>query len=252
MKDASERTGSNDANEYDSTGIEMHESVDDVSTGTGLDDPAEGGYAGDRMAGSVTAGATRNTPKVLAVVLFGFLAFLVSGCLGNGVILLWDQYIGAALVAGAIGGLLLGLFLRLKGKIVRIALAGGLGIPLGIVVSFGLIEGLGALVTLPASVEWAGVPDIMAIMLMGVVFGVMTGGIVFGKDAIVLFLVVCGLVAIPFGVLVVAMNKGLFSDSFLVRLLAPVGKPDLNFLAIVIGLGLGAGLSIGLFVRRKR
>jgi hypothetical protein len=129
-------------------------------------------------------------------------------------ILLWDQYIGAALVAGAVGGLLLGLFLRLKGKIVRIALAGGLGIPLGIVVSFGLIEGLGALVTLPASVEWAGVPDIMAIMLMGVVFGVMTGGIVFGKDAIVLFLIAFGLVAIPFGVLVVAMNKGLFSDSF--------------------------------------
>ena len=167
-------------------------------------------------------------------------------------ILFWDNYIVAALIGGSLGCLLLGLFLRLKGKIVQVAIAGALGLPLGIAASFGIVEGVGALLPFPASLEQAGVPDVIAIVLMGVVFGAVLGGIGFGKNAILLFSILCGLLSIPFGFLVVALNKGFLSDSMPIRAFEPFGRLDLNLLAIFLGLGLGAGMSIGLHVRRRR
>ena len=69
--------------------------------------------------------------------------------------------------------------------------------------------------------------------------------------AILLFSIVCGLLSIPFGFLVVAMNKGFLSDSLLIRAFEPLGRLDLNLLAIFLGLGIGAGLSISLHGRHR-
>lgn len=199
----------------------------------------------------MTERAGSSTPGVLVCALLGLLAFLISGSLASIMILFLDNYIVAALVGGSIGCLLLGLFLRLKGNIARMAIAGALGLPLGIAASFGIVEGIGALLSLPVSIEQTGVPDVIAIALMGIVFGGVLGGIGFGKNAILLFSIVCGLLSIPFGFLVVAMNKGFLSDSLLIRAFEPLGRLDLNLLAIFLGLGIGAGLSISLHGRHR-
>ncbi|WP_185750830.1 hypothetical protein [Clostridium sp. KNHs214] len=54
----------------------------------------------------------------------------------------------------------------------------------------------------------ANISDIIAIILMGSVFGVVFGAMVYRRKSILLFSVVCGIVYIPFGLLVRAMNSG--------------------------------------------
>ena len=192
-----------------------------------------------------------STPGSFVCALLGLLAFLLVGSLASLLLLFWNNYIVVAVLAGGIGCLLLGLLLRQKGKIARMTIAGTLGLPLGIAASFGIVEGAGALLPFPDSFAQSGIPDVIAICLMGIVFGAVLGGVTFGGRSIFLFSIVCGVLSVPFGFLVVALNKGLLSESQLMRAFEPAGRLDLNLLAILLGLGIGAGLSIGLHVRPR-
>ena len=92
----------------------------------------------------------------------------------------------------------------------------------------------------------------IAIILMGIVVGVIFGAIVYGRKSIWLFSAVCGAASIPSGLLVRAMNSRYYVKVLLSNLFQIFGKIDLNFLTIITGFGVGIGLSIGLYSRAKR
>lgn len=192
-----------------------------------------------------------NTSKITYVLwsmLLGMASFLISGIMACILILFLDNYILATIIAGGIGGLLLGLFLRMRQKIRRMAIAGIIAMPIGIIISFFLVEGFGALLpSIGAYFENSSIPDIIVIILMGITFGAVFGSMIYGRKSIWLFSVVCGTVSIPFGLLVGAMNSGYWIKAWLENLLEVFGKIDLNLLAIIISLGIGIGLSIGLY-----
>ncbi|HOE56715.1 MAG TPA: hypothetical protein PLI20_03905 [Bacillota bacterium] len=185
---------------------------------------------------------------VLWSMLLGMTSFLISGAMACSVIVLLDNYILATIIAGGIGGLLLGLFLRMRQKIIRMAIGGIIGMPIGLVMSFILVEGFGSLFpSIGAYFENSCIPDIIAIVLMGITFGAIFGSMIYGRKSIWLFSFVCGIASIPSGLLVGAMNSGYWIKAWLENLLEIFGEIDLNFLAIVISLGIGIGLSIGLY-----
>jgi hypothetical protein len=141
----------------------------------------------------------------------------------------------------------------MRQKIRRMAIAGIIAMPIGIIISFFLVEGFGALLpSIGAYFENSTIPDIIAIILMGITFGAVFGSMIYGRKSIWLFSVVCGTVSIPFGLLVGAMNSGYWIKAWLENLLGVFGKVDLNFLAIIISLGIGIGLSIGLYNMLKQ
>lgn len=181
-------------------------------------------------------------------MLLGMASFLISGVMACIVILLLDNYILATIIAGGIGGLLLGLFLRMRQKIGRMIIAGIIGMPIGLMISFLIVEGIGSLFpSLGAYFENSAIPDISAIVLMGIIFGAVFGAMVYGRKTILLFSIVCGTVSIPFGLLVGAMNSGHWIKVWLENLFEAFGKIDLNFLTIIFSFGIGIGLSIGLY-----
>lgn len=192
-----------------------------------------------------------NTSKITYILwsmLLGVASFLISGIIACIVILFLDNYILATIIAGGVGGLLLGLFLRMRQKIIRLVIAGIIAMPVGLVISFLIVEGFGSLFpSIAAYFENSSIPDIIAIILMGITFGAVFGSMIYGRKSIWLFSVVCGTVSIPFGLLVGAMNSGCWIKVYLENLLEVFGKIDLNFLAIIISLGIGIGLSIGLY-----
>lgn len=180
--------------------------------------------------------------------LLGMASFFISGVVADMVILRLDNYILASIIAGGIGALLLGLFLRMGQKISRMAIAGIIAVPMGLFISFLLVEGFGSLFpSIGAYFENSNIPDIIAIILMGMTFGGVFGAIIYGRKSIWLFSVVCGIVSFPFGLLIAAMNSGYGIKVWLENLFMVFGKIDLNFLAIIISLGIGIGLSIGLY-----
>lgn len=192
-----------------------------------------------------------NTSKITYILwsmLLGMASFLISGVIACIVILLLDNYILATIIAGGAGGLLLGLFLQMRQKIIRLVIAGIIAMPVGLIISFLIVEGFGSLFpSIGAYFENSSIPDIIAIILMGITFGAVFGSMIYGRKSIWLFSVVCGTVSIPFGLLVGAMNSGCWIKVYLENLLEVFGKIDLNFLAIIISLGIGIGLSIGLY-----
>lgn len=197
-----------------------------------------------------------NTSKITYILwsmLLGMASFLISGVIACIVILLLDNYVLATIIAGGSGGLLLGLFLRMRQKIGRMAIAGIFGMPIGLMISFLLIEGIGSLFpSIGAFFENSTIPDISAIILMAIIFGAVFGAMVYGRKSIWLFSVVCGTVSLPFGLLVGAMNSGHWIKVWLENLLEVFDKIDLNLLAIIISFGIGTGLSIGLFKMFKQ
>lgn len=191
---------------------------------------------------------TSRIAYMLWSTLLGTASFFISGVIASIVILRIDNYILASMIAGGIGGLLLGLFLRMGQKISRMAIGGIIAVPMGLFISFLLVEGFGSLFpSIGAYFENSSIPDIIAVILMGITFGAVLGAIIYGRKSIWLFSVVCGIVSFPFGLLVAAMNSGYGIKVWLENLLVVFGKIDLNFLAIIISLGIGIGLSIGLY-----
>lgn len=192
-----------------------------------------------------------NTSKIayiLRSMLLGMASFLVSGVIASIVILFLDNYILATIIAGGIGGFLLGILLRMRQKIKRMAIAGIIAVPIGLIISFFLVEGFGSLFpSIGAYFENSNIPDISAIILIGITFGAVFGLIIYGRKSIWLFSVICGTISIPSALLVGAMNSGYGINVWLVNLLDVLGKIDLNFLSIIFSLGIGIGLSIGIY-----
>ncbi|MEN6328211.1 MAG: hypothetical protein ABFD18_18635 [Syntrophomonas sp.] len=197
-----------------------------------------------------------NTSKITYILwsmLLGMVSFLISGVIACIVILILDNYILATVIAGGMGGLLLGIFLRMRQKIGRMAIAGIIAAPIGLLGTFILAEGFFFLLpSIGVYFENPNTADIIAIILMGIVFGVVFGAMVYGRKSIWLFSVVCGTVSIPFGLLVGAMNSGHWIKVWLENLFKVFGKIDMNFLAIIMEFGIGIGLSIGLYSMLKQ
>ncbi len=84
-----------------------------------------------------------NTSKITYILwsmLLGMASFLISGVMACMVILRLNNYILETIIAGGIGGLLLGLFLRMPQKIGRITIAGIIAVPIGIFTSFIMLK----------------------------------------------------------------------------------------------------------------
>lgn len=191
---------------------------------------------------------TSKITNILFLMLLGMSSFLISGVIACIIILTIDNYILATIIAGGIGGLFLGLFLRMRQKIGRMVIAGIIGMPIGLIISFLIVEVIGSLFpSIGVYFENSAIPDISAIILMAIIFGAIFGAIVFGRKSILLFSIIFGTVSFPFGLLVGAMNSGHWIKVWLENLLEGFGMIDLNFLAITISLGIGASLSIGLY-----
>ncbi|ETA82522.1 hypothetical protein [Youngiibacter fragilis] len=181
---------------------------------------------------------------VAGIVTFTFGALVVS-LFGNTI---EDGFLLFA-VSGGIGGLLLSIMTGLWKKIPVVTLVCFIGLPLGVLVSFG-IAGLFDLVpVLPESFSSSGMPDAFAIAIVGAVCGAILGGVLFGRHAVVFSALISGLAAFPFGLLVSAFNKDYPIRSLFMELISPFHAQDPNYVAIVMGVGIGMSLSLGLYRR---
>lgn len=137
--------------------------------------------------------STAKINYILWPMLLGMASFLISGVMASIVILLVDNCILATMIAGGIGGLLLAIFIRERQNILRMTISGIIGMPVGLIISFFLVEGFGSIFpSIGAYLENTTIPDISAIILMGVIFGAIVGAMVYGRKYICLFSVVCG------------------------------------------------------------
>lgn len=179
--------------------------------------------------------------------LAGTISFFLSSALMAVVMTHVDFVIFGTIFAGGIGGLLLGICLGKPKMIGKMALAGLVAIPVGFWSSFISAEALFSIPFIHTFFENPHIPDIIAIIFMGIICGAIFGAIIYGRKAIWMFSVVCGVVSFPFGVLVGLFNAGHPIRATFENLLVVFGPVDLNFLAIITSFGVGIGLSIGLF-----
>lgn len=171
----------------------------------------------------------------------GLIAFAIASALASVMILQYDNYFSAAILTGGLGALLLSLLMiNLKPVFWKMALAGSLGMPVGLLFSFLIVGGIGDLIPALGNLfENTPVPDIVAVVMMSAIYGMFIGGINFGKRAIGRFAIICGLIAVPAGWLVSVFNAGgLKSVTNL------FGKVDMNFVTIMLFIGIGVGVAI--------
>jgi len=200
---------------------------------------------------------TSKSTNVLWSLLMGMVSFFIGGVLACIFIVRFDNFFLAPIIAGGIGGLLLGSFLRMGKKIGRMVISSAVASLVGFLGSFMLVEGLvggfGLLFPSVASnFEGNGIADIGAIILMGIVFGILFGEMFYGRKSIKLFSITCGIAAVPYSLLVNAMNSGHWIRSWLENFFAVFGKIDVNLLAIVMAFGTGVGLCIGLYNKSNK
>ena len=185
---------------------------------------------------------------LLMSLIVGLLAFTMSGLVACYVIWKLNNYIIATLITGGLGALLFSVLLMLKDKIVKMTIAGFFAMLIGLFLSFGIIEGI--VYILPKVgifFEGSIIPDIAAIAVIALIYGLIVGLAGYGKKAMWLFALISALVAIPFGMLVVFLNTSSDIQEFLTSINDILGQFDLNFLSISIALGVGLGLSNGLY-----
>ena len=187
----------------------------------------------------------------------GFVAYFISGILayivqGNrNIVLVFLCF----LIISGLGALLLALFLRLRPKIVRIVIAGVVAWLVGVILG---IELGTFFIRLPiAFIEYYPAPgfgDGYCVIMMGIIFGIVFGAIVFGRKSILLFALVCGIVAIPSALINETMMPGTISpfEAWLKHTLSIFGDVDIYFLMINLAFGIGAGLSIGIWKMLKK
>lgn len=180
--------------------------------------------------------------RLLLPAMQGILAFAIASALASVMILLYDNYFAAAILTGGLGTLLLSILMHKYGlSLWKMPLSGLIGLPVGLIFSFMVVEGIGSLVPAVGRLfENTPVPDIVAVMMMSAIYGMFVGGLNFGKKAVWKFAAVCGVSSVPAGVLIAVFNAG--GAKALVDLF---GKVDLNFVTIMLFVGLGIGTSIG-------
>lgn len=194
----------------------------------------------------------KRKPGPIISALGGLLSFLISSMAGGIVIVIIDNYVLATIVAGGLGGFLLGLMLRLGSDTKKLAIAGLFAMPGAMIFSFLVAELFGA--AFPGAghfLEGTWLPDIIAISLMGMIFGAVCGAVLYDRKAFVFFGILCGITAIPFGIAVAAMNAGHILKYWLTMNIKLLKMMDINFVLITLSLGLGIGLCIGLMRRKK-
>ncbi|MFB0918251.1 MAG: hypothetical protein QMB63_04175, partial [Clostridiaceae bacterium] len=124
-------------------------------------------------------------------------------------------------------------------------------LPIGFLSAFILAEGfsvlLGGLVSGGSGSAFSGIMNTIAIILMGVLCGAIFGWVYYGRKSIYMFAMASGIVSIPFGLLIEAFNNDQPIRGMIANALTFIGAPDLNMLAIVTSVGMGIGLSIGLY-----
>ena len=183
----------------------------------------------------------------------GLAAFLISGLVSSVVILRTNNYVIGMMISGGLGALLYGLSMKAGSKLLNMTLVGAISMPVGLIITFGLFEGVGALLSMVYDVfGTSGIPDGLVIMMIVGIFGVSVGASLYGRKAIRWFFGICAISAIPFGALVMALNKGAPIKEGLEKLFRMIGPIDLNALAIALALGLGLGLSVGTFSQLKQ
>lgn len=184
---------------------------------------------------------------VLWAGLLGMAAFFLSGLLADVFIVGTDNYIIGMFIAGAVGALLLGLFLRMGRLILPMSIVGAFAMPIGLLLSFGIFGGLGALLSsIGLKLVEPGSADTMAIMFLAGFFATAVGTYLYGKKAIPLFFILTAITALPFARMVVSFNLGAALRVTLQELFSPLGPIDLNNLLILLAAGLGTGLSIAI------
>lgn len=192
------------------------------------------------------------TSVVLSAII-GVIAFLVGGIIANIFIIYFDAYIIALLISGAVGAFLFALVLSHKQKILQMTLSGCIGLPAGLMASFAIIEGVGALIpSLGRMLEDTIVPDLLVQVLMGVVLGLISGAIIYGRKAVLYFAAVCGLAGIPGGLALALMNSNQRFMTIIANLGEPFNKTDANLLVITAAMGLGFGLAVSMYNKKKR
>lgn len=186
----------------------------------------------------------------LRPVLAGTISFLVAGATGCLVLLYLNNYILGTIIAGGLGGLLLGVCLGRPWRISKTALSGLVSVTVGFWSSFILGELLFSIPSVHTFFGGSRVPDIVTIVLMGAVCGAIFGAIFHGRKAVRLFSVVCAAVALPFGMFIGLSDEHALLTA-LENLMPTLGPVDLNLLIIVTSLGVGIGLGIGLLNMRE-
>lgn len=172
----------------------------------------------------------------------GTVSYLIGGLLATILILLNDQYLLAIPLSGLLGGMLLAVFIRKWNQIGRFTLAGVISVSVGFLGTFIICEGIFSLIGMFTNVFSGRIANVISISLMGVVFGIIFSLIIYGKKALLLFAVVCGVIEIP----CIFLAEKVYSIEPLNNLITKYGLVDVNLLFIVLGFGIGAGFSIGL------
>lgn len=188
---------------------------------------------------------TKKNSRLLTVLcsgIAGAISFFIGGLLAAILVLLTDQYLLAIPFSGLLGGLLLAALNGNWKKISRFTLAGVIAVSIGFLGTFVICEGIFSLIDMVTDIFTGQIENIISISLMGVVFGIIFSLIVYGKKALVLFAVVCGIFEIP---CIYLADKVYFIEP-LQNLITKYGLVDVNLLFIVLGFGIGAGVSIGL------
>lgn len=186
---------------------------------------------------------------LLLSLLFGIVAFLISGILASIVTSGLDipfSYL-FVIIFGGLGGLLLALFLRMRQKVGRMALAGVAAWPAGFLGGIALVDFvLGLLTSFYDFYPGPGYGDGFCDILAGFIFGAVFGAIVFGRKSILLFSVVCGVVSITLGLLNEALQPWGWYRMLAGTFLEHIGI-NMYTLMVSLSCGIGAGLSIGLY-----
>lgn len=172
----------------------------------------------------------------------GTISFFIGGLLATALILLTDQYLLAIPFSGLLGGLLLTVFNRNWNNFFRFTLAAVIAVSVGFLGTFVLCEGIFSLIGMFTDIFAGQIENIISISLMGVVFGIIFSMVVYGKKALVLFAVVCGIIELP---CIYLADKVYFIEP-LKNLITKFGLVDVNLLFIVLGFGIDTGVSIGL------
>lgn len=186
--------------------------------------------------------------NILWSTLLGMASFLISGVMACIEILLLDNYILATLIAGGTGGFFFSIFLRKRKMIGKMTIAGLAAVPVGFWSAFTLAEGFFSIsfLQVPGNIQ-----NVIAVVLMSILCGVVFGAIVYGRKAIWLFSVVCGIVSFIFWFLAAVPKPEHWMGEWLENMTF-FGKIDLTLLEIILSFGIGIGLSIGLYEMLKQ
>lgn len=183
----------------------------------------------------------------LWALLSGFISFSIGALVAGYLYTLTDNFFTVAIGSG-VGGLLLGLMIAMREKLLRLVLICIIAVPVGMLSTFllaGILEllmpGGGPIILM----------DILSITFTGLVFGFISGFALYGIRSSAFFALVTAIVATPFGYLVALFNSGAPIKAIAVDLVSGLGITDVNLVVILIGLGSGLGLSIGLYRLRK-